>query len=73
MEAYKVELMPIHEIVESLFALLIMELSQLNNRLETRGLRSSAILEVLTIKVGTNYFIQALKIVSNIIKQGCKK
>ena len=50
MEPYKVELMPIHEIVESLFALLIMELSQLNNRLETRGLRFSAILEILTIK-----------------------
>ena len=73
MEAYKVKLMPIHEIVVSLFALLIIELSQLNNRLENCGLRSNAILEVLTIKVGTNYFIQALKIVSNIIKQGCRK
>ena len=65
--------MPIHEIVESLFALLMIELSQLNNRLENCGLRFSAILEVLTIQVGTNYFIQELKIVSNIIKQGCKK
>ena len=73
MEAYKVELMPIHEIVESLFALLIIEPSQLNNRLENCGLRFSAIPKVLTIKVGTNYFIQALKIVSNIIKQGCRK
>ena len=65
--------MPIREIVEWLFALLIIELSQLNNRLENCGLRFNAIPEVLTIKVGTNYFIQALKIVSNIIKQGCRK
>ena len=59
--------MPIREIVEWLFALLMIELSQLNNRLENCGLRFNAIPKVLTISY------KHLKIVSNIIKQGCKK